>query len=85
MQAYFGRVLAGEIKQPRSFSIKTLKLLGDFDQRSAHLFRKFCSLCVVLRFGGNMSDARVPSLDGNAATNATCVVWTRLRRAQFTE
>jgi hypothetical protein len=71
MQLLFGRILAGEIQRPSSFSIKTVKLLGELDSGAANLFRHFCSLCVSLK-AGNLYylDARVPSLGGNAASNA---------------
>ena len=73
MQEYFGKVLAGEIKKPNSFSIKTIRILGTMDKSSATLFRQFCSMCVVQ---SNLSsdrvpmDARVVSLAGNAGSNA---------------
>lgn len=70
MQLLFGRILAGEIQRPSSFSIKTVKLLGELDHSAAILFRHLCSLCVCLKFGNIYIDARVPSLGGNAASNA---------------
>lgn len=33
MQALWGRILAGEIKQPRSYALRTLELLKKFNQR----------------------------------------------------
>ena len=48
MQRRFGRVLAGEIEKPGSYSIKAVKLLGEIDQSTAALFKKLCSMCVVL-------------------------------------
>ncbi len=47
MQAHFGKVLAGEIRSPGSFSIRSLKILGQMDQSVAMLFAKFCSCCIV--------------------------------------
>lgn len=70
MQLLFGRILAGEIQRPSSFSIKTVKLLGELDIVAATLFRHLCSLCVSLKVGSTYFDARVPSLGGNAASNA---------------
>lgn len=75
MQLRFGRILAGEIRQPGSYSIKAVKLLGELDQNTAALFKKLCSVCVVFGvFGipnsGHIIDARVPSLGGNAGSNA---------------
>jgi len=70
MQLLFGRILAGEIQKPSSFSIKTVKLLGELDSRAANLFRLLCSTCVSLRVDDMVIDARVPSLGGSAASNS---------------
>lgn len=72
MQVLFGRILAGEIKKPGSYSIKTVKLLGELDQSIAILFKKLCSACIVSEIpaGGPVLDIRVPSLGGNAGSNA---------------
>ena len=73
MQLYFGRVLAGEIKKPTSFSIKAVKILGEMDQEIANLFGKLCSLCVTLAYeNGEIIDVRVPSLGGDPGDN--CLV-----------
>ena len=75
MQHRFGRVLAGEIEKPGSYSIKAVKLLGELDQNTAALFKRFCSACVVFGFfripnGEHIIDVGVPSLGGNAGSNA---------------
>ena len=71
MQLYFGRVLAGEIKKPKSFSIKAVKILGEIDQNTAEMFRKLCSVCVMqVDPDGSIIDMRVPSLGGNAGNNS---------------
>ncbi|MFM2315017.1 MAG: hypothetical protein RLZZ04_4293 [Cyanobacteriota bacterium] len=70
MQLLFGRILAGEIQRPSSFSIKTVKLLGELDSHAATLFRHFCSLCVSLKVDTIYIDARVPSLGGHPSQNA---------------
>lgn len=70
MQLYFGRVLAGEIKKPKSFSVKSIKVLGEMDQNTANLFRKLCSVCVQISVDGSFVDMRVPSLGGNAGDNS---------------
>ena len=71
-QLLFGRILAGEIRNPGSYSILTLKTLGELDQNIATLFKKLCSACVVLGIQNNehIIDARVPSLGGDAGSNA---------------
>ncbi len=72
MQLLFGRILAGEIRRPTSFSLKTVKLLANLDPVAAALFKKFCSACITLRIPGTnqIIDARVPSLGGNAGSNS---------------
>ena len=68
---FFARILAEEITNPKSFSVKTLRLLGNLDKNSAALFQKFCSICVTLGdFGEDPIDSRVVSLSGNAGSNS---------------
>ncbi len=70
MRTLFAKVLAGEIQQPSSFSIRTVKLLGELDAETAKVFRRLCSLAISLRVPGQIFDARVYSLEGNAGSNA---------------
>lgn len=44
MQRLFGKMLAGEIHRPSTFSIRTVKLMGLMDIDVAQKFRKFCSM-----------------------------------------
>ena len=72
MQLLFGRILAGEIQRPSSFSIKTVRLLSSLDSEVAQLFRQVCSLCVVTKTHGNIGrimDARVLSLGKDVGKN----------------
>lgn len=68
MQRVFGKILAGEISKPKSFSIKTLKLISELDNRAAVKFRELCSIAVSLEHAGKVFDVRVVSL-GDAGTN----------------
>ena len=71
MQNLWSRVLSGEVERAGTTSIRTLGILKNLDQSTAHLFKKFCSICVFLNPDGNIIlDARVPSLGGNAASNS---------------
>ena len=46
MQILWGRILAGEIKEPKSFSLRTLATLKNLSQEEARLFAKACNfLC----------------------------------------
>ena len=65
MQAYFGRVLAGEIRKPGSYSARSVRILGSLDQSVASLFLRLCSVCI-----SQFDDMRVSSLAGNAGNNA---------------
>lgn len=45
MQGLWGRVLAGEIRKPGSYSMRTLRFLSEFSQADALAFSEFSSLC----------------------------------------
>jgi len=47
MQALWGRILAGEIKQPKSYSLRTLELLKNLSKDEAEVFTKFANLKIV--------------------------------------
>ena len=71
MRLLWAKVLAGEIEQPGSVSIRALSILRNLDQPTAKLFQVLCSACVSLSLGGGRAvDARVPSLGSNAVENA---------------
>lgn len=52
MQNLWGRILAGEIKKPKSFSIRTLELLKNLSKEEAEVFTKLSNLKI---FAGNTS------------------------------
>ena len=73
MQNRLSRILAGEIQQPGSFSVRTLKLVGDLDSAVLSLFQKLCSMAISLEHtavGRRILDVRVLSLGGNAGANS---------------
>lgn len=45
MQILWSKVLAGEVKQPKSFSIRTLEKLKNISQTEALIFKKLASCC----------------------------------------
>ena len=47
MQALWGRILAGEIKQPKTFSLRTLELLKNLSKQEAECFLKFGRLAIT--------------------------------------
>ena len=44
MQALWGRILAGEIKRPKTYSLRTLELLKNLSKEEAVVFTKFAQL-----------------------------------------
>ncbi len=48
MRLLFGKILAGEISKPSSYSIKTVRLISQLDNQAAKIFQTFCSLCISL-------------------------------------
>ncbi len=69
----FGRILAGEIRNPGSYSIRTLKTLGELDQNAAILFKKLCSLSTgyINLSSGDISTLRVLTLESNPLSSHT--------------
>ena len=71
MQVLWTRVLAGEIRETGMTSMRTLGILKDLDETTARLFSRLCSASVYLKgHDGEILDARVPSLRGNAGQNS---------------
>jgi hypothetical protein len=65
MQRLFGKMLAGEILKPSSYSIRTVKLMGQMDSDVARLFQRFCSICITIEAAGNeIVDSRALTLGG---------------------
>ena len=52
MQLLWGRILAGEIKRPNSFSLRTLEIIRNLSKDEAQVFMKFASLDIT---SGNAS------------------------------
>lgn len=51
MQSIWGRILAGELKQPKTYSLRTLELLKNLTKEEAEVFTKFAHL--RLKSGNN--------------------------------
>ena len=65
MQALFGKILAGEIRKPGSYSTRTVRILSSLDQNIAAHFVRLCSMGI-----SQFQDVRVSSIGGNAGSNA---------------
>lgn len=71
MKLIFAKILARETVKTGSFSIKAMKTVGMLDARSIEAFRVLCSCVVYSEIDGHtIIGHRVPSLGGNAASNA---------------
>lgn len=46
MQALWGKILAGEIKQPKSFSLRTLELIRNLSKHEAETFMKIAQFAI---------------------------------------
>ena len=74
MQVLWGRVLAGEVREPGLTSMRTLGILKDLDADTAVLFSRLCSAAVFLMGGdGEIFDGRVPSLGADAGQNSLAI------------
>lgn len=67
MKYAFGRILAGEIQSPGTYSIRSVRTLGMLETQTAGLFRSFCNLVFFVHM---LDDARVITPSGHAAQNA---------------
>ncbi|UVL70083.1 DUF2806 domain-containing protein [Pseudomonas protegens] len=61
MQLLFGKILAGEIRKPSTFSIRTLRIMSQLDSTAAQVFAKFCSMAISKNVNGSICDVRVVS------------------------
>ena len=69
MRLLFGKILAGEIRKPSSFSIKTIRIVSQLDHQVAELFQRCCSLCISLHAIDYVYEARVVSCVGGRDPN----------------
>lgn len=69
MQQLFGKILAGEIRKPSSYSKRTVKLIASLDNEAAILFRTLCSMVCVVRTNDKIVDARVIEFGKTAGKN----------------
>ncbi|WP_284427561.1 DUF2806 domain-containing protein, partial [Acidovorax sp. SUPP1855] len=69
MQNLFGKILAGEIRKPKSFSVRTITLMAQLDNDAAELFLRLCSMAVALKTPSETLDVRVLTLGGSAGQN----------------
>ena len=51
MKALWGKILAGEIKAPKSYSLRTLEILKNMSKEEAQIFLKFGNLAIETDYG----------------------------------
>jgi hypothetical protein len=54
MQLLLGKILAGEIRSPNTFSAKTVHTLSVLNQKTAKLFQLFCNISFEIPEAGNI-------------------------------
>ena len=64
MREAFVRVLEGEVRQPGTFSVQALRVLGSISTTTAAEFRRAASVCL-----SSPNDTRVPAVGGNLNNN----------------
>jgi hypothetical protein len=47
MQSLWGRILAGEVKQPKSFSLRTLELIRNLSKEDAEIFSRVANYAIL--------------------------------------
>jgi uncharacterized repeat protein (TIGR03899 family) len=47
MQALWAKILAGEIKKPKSFSVRTLEIIKNISQREAEVFKQVANFAIT--------------------------------------
>jgi len=75
MQIRFAKILAGEVKHPSSFSVKSIKMLSEIDTQTANLFARFCGLCVAMKISIRgradiYQDVRLVAIGGQLGGNS---------------
>jgi hypothetical protein len=70
MRLLFGKILAGEIRKPSTYSIRALKVLSQLDNQAANAFHILASLASTMRSNDNTFDSRVISFNKNPGKNS---------------
>ncbi|AWB08535.1 hypothetical protein A6A40_26435 (plasmid) [Azospirillum humicireducens] len=90
VQELYGRILAGEVKSPGAFSLKTLQVVSTLEQRTAKIFQDFCNSSTdfgrvrIIDLGKHASENGLASY-GLSYNNLSDLVDAGLVRAEFSE
>lgn len=60
MSFIFGKILAGEIKRPGAFSVRTVRVISQLDSDVAKDFQLFCSMAVSARSNDEVLSSMLP-------------------------
>ncbi len=69
MKLAFGKILAGEIESPGTYSLRTVRTLGMMDTDAAALFRKLCNMVFVIPNLSHIAITASNNSQGNALKN----------------
>lgn len=58
MQKFWGKVLAGEVAKPGTYSLRTLEILRNLSRNEAEAFQRFCALVFGGGFAIKLEDTR---------------------------
>ena len=70
MQHLFARILAGEILQPGSYAIKSVRTVSEMRRDIAMCFQRLCSICISQEIQSDVLDVRALVFEGTAGNNA---------------
>lgn len=74
MRTYFGRVLAGEIRKPGSFSPTAIEVLSRLSADDAERFQRFCSAALAFRIDDEIGHVLLAEPLGDPGSNALAQV-----------
>lgn len=70
MRTVFGKLLAGEVVRPGTFSRRAVKILGQMEKPEAEIFARFCSLAVQPCDNGQVINGLLMTMGENVGNNA---------------
>lgn len=70
MRTVFGKLLAGEVVRPGTFSRRAVKTLGQMEKPEAEIFARFCSLALQLSRNGRFENGLLVTMGEQVGKNA---------------
>ena len=69
MRTVFGKLLAGEVVRPGTFSRRAVKVLGQMEKAEAEIFARFCSLAVQHFIDNKVTNGLLMTVGERVGTN----------------